>query len=274
MSKNNAILKKDLKNDVDIKKFLEETKKKGAESNKFWASAKGRLLIVIGTAIAVLLCVLATIGFHRFGFLIYGLLFLICGAIGLFYTFSNKKNNDTEQTIKISKDEIVLMEKSLKKSHLEYQNIAVTDNGIIDLKTFRRIKYGDIVWVYQTEDTENIAPIGIALNVATVLDVGLPVANNDVRTYLVLRTKKDETIYLGDHTTHSNGFINAVRKTYKCSKEFEEFREVLLKKCPDNALYGDSDDNKKEFCRRIGKPMPMDNNIADKEQDDDIDDGL
>lgn len=98
--------------------------------------------------------------------------------------------------------------------------------------------------------------------------------NNDVRTYLVLRTKKDETFYLGDYTTHSNGFINAARKTYKCSKEFAEFREAVLDKCPNGAIYGDGDDNEKEFYKRIGKPMPKNDNTTTKDQEEDVDDGL
>lgn len=71
---------------------------------------------------------------------------------------------DFSLDIKISDKKISILEKALRKPHIEYNGFVITKKKVIELATFDSIRFSNIAWVYLTDESTLVTPTDYFFN--------------------------------------------------------------------------------------------------------------
>ena len=158
-----------------------------------------------------------------------------------------------EQTIKE-------MESELKEKHIEYDNVALTNNRIIvltetlsDEKVYSSIKYKDIAWLY-TDTITNATSFSDKPSALTQFNDG-----NMEWAAIIVRSKDGQKITIKDHNGRIIGLLWSLHTDAKMSDDLDEVYQHIVNRLPKEALIGKTDENEDKYLSSVYKEIDDDN---------------
>lgn len=179
-----------------------------------------------------------------------GALFMAWIAIKLFaiaFTAPPQIHKRTE-----TKSEIDTLEKELKKKHIEYRNVALTDNYVVALDEasskngkYTAIKYSDIVWIYN-DTVADVIKYSDSDSPLTTAQTG-----DEERAAIVIRSKSRKTILIIDHQYRLHGTLWSHHTHAKLSDELKEIFEKVIKRAPDGTMIGNDNFSEDDYLKIV-----------------------